>query len=77
MKKVLFTIMIFSSAVSMASLSAESIYKSLKVPEQELTKIKCSKSFGQLTCVKINDALQTGTQYYCTIKLTKTDSIRI
>ena len=77
MKKVLITFIVFSSCASFASLSAESIYKTLKVPEQELTKIKCSKSFGQLTCVKINDALRSATQYYCTLKISKSDSIQI
>ncbi len=77
MKKVLFTISLLVSSLSIAALNAESLYNTLKVPEQEVSKIKCQKIFGQLTCIKIHDALLPQAQYYCKLKVTPNDSIRI
>ena len=77
MKKALFTTILFTSVFSMASVKAEYLYNKLQVKEQELTRIKCKKVFAGLTCVRVTDEISTSPQYYCTIELTKNDSIRI
>ncbi len=77
MKKVLFTILLFAGVASIASVNAHYIYDALQVQEQEVTRVKCKKVFGGVTCVRVTDDIQSSVHYHCTLKLTKNDTIRI